>query len=139
MKSTLSPIVCFLAAALLSPLAGSVALAAIPGSAPIDGAADSEAAWPRRVLITNDNGIDDTALVELARALAKVTETYVVANTTDRSGTSNLMSATRSGEFRAERRDLGEGIEAYALEGYPADCGLFALTGPMQDLALIPL
>jgi 5'-nucleotidase len=110
-----------LTAALLSTLAGSPPAAA------------NEAAWPRRVLVTNDNGIDDIALVELARALSKVTETYVVAATTDRSGTSNLISAVRTGEFRVERRDLGEGIEAYALEGYPADCVLFALAGPLRD------
>jgi 5'-nucleotidase len=123
----------FFAAALLSTLADSPAAAAIPGSVPTLGAADNETAWPRRVLITNDNGIDDVALVELARALAKVTETYVVATTTDRSGTSNLISAVRSGEFGVERRDLGEGIEAYALDGYPADCVVFALAGPLRD------
>ena len=94
---------------------------------------DDESTWPRRVLVTNDNGIDDIGLVELARALAKVTETHVVAATTDRSGSSNLMSAVRTGEFRVERRDLGEGIEAYALDGYPADCVLFAVAGPMRD------
>jgi 5'-nucleotidase len=32
-----------------------------------------------------------------------------------------------------ERRDLGPGIEAYALDGYPADCVVFALAGPMRD------
>ncbi len=133
MKRTLSPIVRFLAVALLSLLAGSAAMTAIPGPAPTIGTAGSESAWPRRVLVTNDNGIDDIALVELARALAKVTETHVVATTTDRSGSSNLISAVRTGEFRAERRDLGEGIEAYALEGYPADCVLFALAGPMRN------
>ncbi len=94
---------------------------------------EEKSIWPRRVLVTNDNGIDDVGLIELARALAKVTEIHVVAATTDRSGSSNLMSAVRTGEFRVERRDLGEGIEAYALDGYPADCVLFAVTGPMRD------
>ena len=94
---------------------------------------EDASSWPRRVLVTNDNGIDDTGMVELARALAKVTETHVVAATTDRSGTTNLMSVVRSGEFRVERRDIGEGIEAWALDGYPADCVLFALSGPMRE------
>jgi hypothetical protein len=111
MKSTFLPAVCLSVLALLSTLACSTAVEADP--------ADEESAWPRRVLVTNDNGIDDIGLVELARALAKVTETHVVAATTDRSGSSNLMSAFRTGEFRVERRDLGEGIEAYALDGYP--------------------
>ncbi len=108
-----------------------VVLVVAAGTAGASGQAT--APWPQRVLVTNDNGIDDSAMVELARALARVTETYVVAATTDRSGTTNLMSAVRRGEFRVERRDLGEGIQAYALEGYPADCVLFALAGPMRD------
>ena len=125
MKLTVLPAVRLVVVAALSTLGCST-----PGEvAP----ADDESVWPRRVLITNDNGIDDTGMVELARALAKVTETHVVAATTDRSGTSNLMSAVRTGEFRVERRDLGEGIEAYALDGYPADCVLFAVAGPMRD------
>lgn len=93
----------------------------------------SEDAWPRRVLLTNDNGIDDVALRELARALAAVTDVYVVAATVDRSGTSNLMAAIRAGRFEVARRDLGEGITAWALDGYPADCVLFALSGPLRE------
>jgi 5'-nucleotidase len=91
--------------------------------------------WPSRVLLTNDNGIDDTGLVELARAFARVpgTDVVVVAATRDRSGASNFMGATRLGEYQVERRDLGPGIEAWALEGYPADCVIFALTGPLRD------
>ncbi len=94
---------------------------------------DRDADWPRRVLLTNDNGIDDIPLIELARALAKTTEVHVVAATTDRSGTSNLMPSVRAGEFHVERRDLGEGIEAYALDGYPADCVLFGVAGPLRE------
>ena len=89
--------------------------------------------WPGRILVTNDNGIDDTGMIELARALAGVAETHVVAADRDRSGTSNLMSGARRGEFRVQRRDLGVGIEAWALDGYPADCVLFALAGPLRD------
>jgi 5'-nucleotidase len=112
-------------------------LVAVPAalllSAPPTAAPEGERTWPGRVLITNDNGIDDTRLVALARALAQVAETHVVAAKVDRSGTSNLISALQSGEFRVERRDLGEGVEAWALDGYPADCVLFALTGPLRD------
>lgn len=91
--------------------------------------------WPTRVLLTNDNGIDDTGLVELARAFADVpgTEVYVVAAMGDRSGTSNFLGATMEGRYRVERRDLGPGIEAWALDGFPADCVIFALTGPLRD------
>ena len=34
---------------------------------------DGDSGWPQRVLLTNDNGIDDVALIELARTNAKVT------------------------------------------------------------------
>jgi 5'-nucleotidase len=110
-----------------------IATSALLLPAPAIPASGGEPPWPGRVLLTNDNGIDDVALIELARALARVTETHVVAATTDRSGTSNLISAARTREFRVERRDLGEGIDAYALDGYPADCVAFALTGPLRE------
>lgn len=89
--------------------------------------------WPARVLVTNDNGIDDPGLIELARALSRVTETHVVAPATDQSGMTNLMSAVREGRFRVEKRDIGRGIEAYALDGTPADCVIFGLGGPLRE------
>jgi 5'-nucleotidase len=91
--------------------------------------------FPGRILLTNDNGIDDTALVELARAFARLpgVEVIVVAATRDRSGTSSYMGATNTGRYHVERRDLGPNIEAWALDGYPADCVVFALSGPLRD------
>lgn len=92
-------------------------------------------AFPSRILLTNDNGIDDTALVELARAFADIPgiEVIVVAAMSDRSGTSNYLGATNTGQYRVERRDIGPNIEAWALDGYPADCVVFALSGPLRD------
>lgn len=89
--------------------------------------------WPQRVLITNDNGIEDVATQALARAFARNAAVVLVAATEDRSGTSNLMSFTRTGQFVVERRDIGEGVRAWALNGYPADCVVFAVAGPMAD------
>jgi 5'-nucleotidase len=57
----------------------------------------------------------------------------LVASSEDRSGTSNLMTFTRTGRFVVERRDVGEGVRAWALDGYPADCVVFALAGPLAD------
>jgi hypothetical protein len=78
--------------------------------------------FPSRVLLTNDNGIDDTALVELARAFARIpgVEVIVVAATRDRSSTSNFMGATITGRYHVERRDLGPNIEAWAPP-FPTD------------------
>jgi 5'-nucleotidase len=89
--------------------------------------------WPKRVLITNDNGVDDAATLALARAFARFSDVVLVAPAEDRSGTSNLMSFFRTRKFVAERRDVGEGVRAWALEGYPADCVIFALVVPMAD------
>lgn len=99
-------------------------------------AADSgvrQGQWPRSVLLTNDNGIEDVKLVELARAFSRVAETYVVAPLEDRSGTGSLISIERRPDFSVERRDLGPGIVAYGLDGYPADCVLFGALGLMKD------
>ena len=89
--------------------------------------------WPQRVLITNDNGIDDPKIRALARAFAGVAETYVVAPLEDRSGSTHYAPSIRSGALEVERRDLGPGVQAYAVEGYPGDCVLLAAAGIMKD------
>jgi 5'-nucleotidase len=90
-------------------------------------------AQPRRVLITNDNGIGDPKIAALARAFAAAgTEVWVVASAEDRSGASNWLQATRAGRFRVRPVDFGAGIRAFALEGTPGDCVVFALTGPLR-------
>ena len=94
---------------------------------------DQGESWPRRVLITNDNGIEDVKIVELARAFSRVAETYVVAPLEDRSGSTHYLSATQKGSLLTERRHIGEGINAYAVEGFPADCIVLAITGIMRD------
>ena len=89
--------------------------------------------WPRRVLITNDNGINDIKIIELALAFSKVAETVVVAPMEDRSGASNYMPVFINRQVRVEARNLGDNITAYAVDGYPGDCVLLALTGIMRE------
>lgn len=94
----------------------------------------AEGNWPKRVLVTNDNGIADPKIIALARAFSRVAETVVVAPLTDQSGTSNHLSLGKDRPFVAvEKRDLGEGIVAYALDGYPADCVFWAVRGPLRE------
>lgn len=88
--------------------------------------------WPRRVLITNDDGIDSPGILELARAFSTVAEVYVIAPHQNKSGSTHYMTATRLGGLKVEKRELGEGIQAYAVDGFPADCVLIALGGIMQ-------
>lgn len=89
--------------------------------------------WPQRVLITNDNGINDIRIVELARAFSKVADTYVLAAMEDMSGTGHYFTSLKRGTVTLERRDLGENIHAYAVDGFPADCVILGLTGVMRD------
>lgn len=96
-------------------------------------AGDRAENWPKRVLITNDNGIEDVKIVKLARAFSKVAETYVVAPIDDRSSSTHYLTATRKGALKVEKRQIGEGIHAYAVDGYPADCVVLAITGIMRD------
>ena len=92
---------------------------------------EKTATWPKRVLITNDDGIDRVQIIELARAFAKVAETYVVAPLQNQSGTGDHV--TWSDTFLVQPRMLGEGIRAYGVPGSPADCVRLALLGIMRD------
>lgn len=119
-------------AAMAPVLRGAIAtIAAALALSGLGVAAAQNSSWPQRVLITNDNGIEDAATQALARGFADIADVVLVAPNGDRSGTSNLMTFTRTGKFVAERRDIGEGVRAWALDGYPADCVIFAVAGPM--------
>ena len=105
-----------------------------PGDASRPAAAPSSQADDRpRVLITNDNGIDDPKLIALAQAFATRAETWVVAPAEDQSGGSTFLKLPRGGAVAVEPRDLGPGIEAFAVDGFPADCVLVALAGILRD------
>lgn len=87
--------------------------------------------WFKRVMITNDNGIDDYKTKELAKAFAKVTETYVSASLEDKSGVSHSVTLKR--KYKVEKRNLGEGITAYGVDGTPAESVIFGLQGLLRD------
>ena len=93
-----------------------------------------EAAWPRRVLLTNDDGIQERRLHALARAFAEVAETWVVASFEDRSGSSNY---TSFGKYQrtllARREHVEEGLALYGVAGYPADAVLLGVKGILGD------
>ncbi len=103
-----------------------------PRRRPVGGSAQ-EAPWPRRVVITNDDGFESPATLELARAFAEFAETFLIVPAQDRSSSSNFAVAARTLQFDVERRDVGAGITAWAVDGYPGDCIYFALAGPLRD------
>jgi 5'-nucleotidase len=99
-------------------------------SIPVPGRPDG---WPRRVLITNDDGIESPATLRLAAAFSGLAETYLIVPAGNQSSGTNFSDAARTGRFHVERRDMGPGITAWAVDGFPADCVFFALAGPMRD------
>lgn len=104
--------------------------------------APSARPWPERVLITNDDGIEDEdRLLALASSFAaRGSEVTVAVPQENRSGTGNQMTlATRSSEIsvkrlvRHEKSHGGPAAAFYVVDGYPADCIVFALTGPLRE------
>ena len=89
--------------------------------------------WPRKVVITNDDGIDDDGLNALAKAFAAEAETFVIVPMENRSGSTNYVSAIATRSLTVQRRDLGDGITAYAVDGYPADAVVSAIAVLLAD------
>jgi 5'-nucleotidase len=89
--------------------------------------------WPRKVLLTNDDGIEAEGLLALARAFAPVAETHVVAPLENRSASTNYISAIARRGLEVETRSLYDGVSAYGVDGYPADAVVFALRGLLAD------
>lgn len=89
--------------------------------------------WPATVLITNDDGIDDPGLRALVEAFAPRVKTYVVAPMENKSGSTNYMLALSARSLEVERRDLMDGVVAYAVDGYPADAVALAIGGLLDE------
>jgi 5'-nucleotidase len=118
----------------ISPRLSLTGLLMIVLLSPLEPAGAQDTARPLRVLITNDNGIADPKIAALAAGfVSDGAETWVVASADDRSGASNYLQSTRTGRFRVRPVDLGPGVRAFAVDGTPADCVVFALTGLLRE------
>ena len=93
-----------------------------------------------RILVTNDNGIEDPKLVALARRLADDHEVWVVAPDRDRSGSGVFLNVNEVGAIRAEAVDIDPRIRAWKVDGRPADAIILAvshlMTGSQPDLVV---
>jgi 5'-nucleotidase len=76
---------------------------------------------PRKILITNDDGIHADGLVRLARCAMEFGEVWVVAPDGERSAASHSIILRHQIEVRPYDFDV-EGVHAYACSGQPADC-----------------
>lgn len=75
----------------------------------------------KKILITNDDGIDSDGIVRLARAAKEFGEVWVVAPDGQRSAMSHSITLRNSVE--AWECDFPvPGVHAYACDGKPADC-----------------
>lgn len=79
-----------------------------------------------RVLVTNDDGIESPGLWMAVKELQKVGQVTVVAPQQEQSGVGSSVSlrqAIRVSEAKLQLKD----VEAYSVEGTPADCVIIAL------------
>ncbi|HUT97967.1 MAG TPA: 5'/3'-nucleotidase SurE [bacterium] len=91
----------------------------------------------KRILLTNDDGVDYPGLAILADALAVLGELTVVAPDGPRSGSS--MAGSFHGVLTVEERRLCNGLAATVLDGFPVDCVRFGLVrmGSPPDLVVV--
>ncbi len=122
-------------------LAGVMSILGAPG----EGAAAQE---PMRILLTNDDGVEEVEarLLPVAERLREFAEVYIVVSDQDRSGTSNVLALSRRSSLESRLEHVDEGVpgrhrlEVHSVSGYPADCvvlGVFGiLAGRGVDLVI---
>ena len=88
----------------------------------------------RRVLVTNDDGIDSPGLQRIVPALAEDHDVVVAAPATDMSGTGTGIGQTGDdGGITLEHRDL-DGVDAYVIGGPPGLAVMSAALGAFGDV-----
>ena len=90
----------------------------------------------KKVLVTNDDGIDVHGLTILVEALAQHADVYVVAPTEQQSGKSHSITFMR--EVAPEEHDVKGAVAAWVLDGTPADCVMWAIDYLRDELDMIP-
>lgn len=73
-----------------------------------------------RILVSNDDGIYSPGLATLARVAARFGEVRVVAPDVEQSSASHAITASKPLHYRSTK--IIEGMEAYRVNGTPADC-----------------
>lgn len=73
-----------------------------------------------RILVSNDDGIYSPGIARLAQAATKFGDVRVVAPDVEQSSAGHAITASRPLRFRPT--NIFDGIEAYRVNGTPADC-----------------
>jgi 5'-nucleotidase len=90
-----------------------------------------------RILVTNDDGIESTGLHVLARAMGKHGEVVVVAPETEHSGAGAALGSLHLIKPQAKTVRIDGVREAWAINGAPALCTLFARFGVFGPIDLV--
>ena len=89
----------------------------------------------RRILVANDDGIYSPGIAALAEVACKFGDVRVVAPDVEQSSAGHAITASRPVRYRRTR--IFDGIEAYRVNGTPADCvALGAYNWDHVDLVL---
>ena len=92
----------------------------------------------KRIMITNDDGVQANGIIRLANAVKKYGEVWIVAPDVQKSGASHSINLHTP--FKVEKTDFPvEGINAFAVSGSPADCvrvGVLNLLPEKPDIVL---
>lgn len=91
----------------------------------------------KKILVTNDDGIDSEGLQALRNALARAGEVVVIAPGHNWSATGHAKTMHRS--LRADRVAMPDGSIWFRTDGTPSDCvalGMLGLDGPRPDLVV---
>jgi 5'-nucleotidase len=73
-----------------------------------------------RILVSNDDGVYSPGIAALARAATKFGDVRVVAPDVEQSSAGHAITASRPVRYRSTA--IFDGIEAYRVNGTPADC-----------------
>lgn len=79
----------------------------------------------KKILLVNDDGFDAQGLSAMAKALFTEYDLRVVAPAVQQSGMSQALSAHR--KIKVTKIDFGLPVDAYKVDGTPADCTKIAL------------
>ena len=91
----------------------------------------------RRILITNDDGIESDGILRLSKAAKEFGEVWVVAPESQRSAASH--SITLRHPIDVHPYDLLEGVHAFSCTGTPADCvrvGILSIMPEKPDVVM---
>ncbi len=88
------------------------------------------------ILVVNDDSINAYGIKLLAKKLMKYGHVYVVAPHTEQSAISHGITIFDSMKLHIQP-DFLEGVDAWSLEGKPADCVKFALYGLNLEVDLV--